>query len=442
MNTALNNILSELCKNIATPTAKAINPEALNQRLLEQIEIRDYPYPELHCTHKEALGIGEDCVSCQQVQYETYQSRFQILCKEHGLQHTHTLKAAFDCYHTLITRYFLTECDRLLSQIHEACLARGTWSMFYFMAIQAFSFLRFKQGRYQESVDFFNQQIEIEGPNDIIFENMALAYSRLNQKQQASTCYAEAYLMIQEKSKNEERLATLLVGLSTVLEQPQDALVVLEEGLRLLNLKYSSPHSLMAKTLSAMGDYYMKLHQYREAEQAYQRAVSIFIDTCGKDTPLTSTALQKHGESLIACNKIAEGIKTLIDALNVWNAVDPASFDATSVAQIMIFLNEQMKTNTSLISHNRLQGILQRLEQKIVTTETLNNSLNDLCLLKFIYEWHALNKDITKTMRTCQLLQNLLEQMDEKELGETAPYRKMLLEQTNAILNLSKTIKK
>lgn len=444
-NSRLANIISALCQNVPVPLIQEKSAEMQSQRWLEQVEMQSYPYSEITCPHQAALGIAEDCVNCQQKQYETYKSNFQTLANEQGLNHTHTLKAAFDYYHTLITRYFLTECDALLTKIYPTCQERGVNSLFYFMAVQALSFLRFKQGRYQEAAEFFNKQIEVEGPNDIIYENMALCYSRLNQEAQARRCYGQALLLIQQQSSsNADRMATLLLGLSTALNTPEEALIVLEESRQLLQAKYGTAHSLVAKTLSAMGDYQMKLQQSEKAQISYQEAVQIFLDTCGKDTPLTSNAMQKQGDALLALNKIPEAIQSFLRALDVWNQVDPISFDSSAVAKIILFFNEQMKKNSNAIrTHKKnIQQALQTLAHKIAQSEILSQDLNTLCLLKFVYEGHLFSQDIANAIKYCQLLNDCLVKLDDQQLGELAQYKKMLLDETKTILSLAQTIKR
>lgn len=438
----IDKILSNLCHGIEIPKIKNTSNENAAQRLIEQVEINNYSYQPIICQHLEEKGIGEDCVECQQKQYETYKSRFYQLAEEKGVEHTHTLKAAFDYYSTLITRYFLTECDELFNQIYPSCIARGAWSVYYIMAIQALAFLRFKQGRYQESLEYFHKQVDALGPNEMIYENMALAYSRLEKFAEASACYAQAILLIRQKPSEQQQFSTLLMGLATVLDNTEDSLTVLEESMRLLKMRFDKPHSLMAKTLSAMGDLYLKRNDKLAAEKCFNEAVQIFIETCGIDTPLTSNAMNKHAKSLLLLGKNQEACKVFSDALSVWIKVDDASFDSNRVVEALLFLKEEgLKIN-----HNKLPEstviIIENLQKKIIVSPVLSNDLNSLCLLKFIYELFIMNQDFSRAMTSCQLFVEHLEKLNKENLGEFKVHRDNLLQEAASILSIMQTLKK
>ncbi|HEX2549609.1 MAG TPA: tetratricopeptide repeat protein [Gammaproteobacteria bacterium] len=430
----LNTILTHLCHGIDIPQIDAKEDTHQAERLIEQVESQAYPHPLLTCEHQAEQGIGEDCVACQLLQYQTYQARFLALVNEKGYENSHTLKAAFDYYSTLITQYRLTECDELLDQIFSHCIARGSWSMYYVMAIQARAFLRFKQHRYQESIAYFHEQIDLLGPNEKIYENMALAYSRVNQLDEAAKCYARAILMIREKPLEEQKFATLFMGLSTVLENSEDALTVLAASMDILKQIYDKPHSLMAKTLSAMGDLHVKREEMSEALRCYAEAVKIFIDTCGLETPLTSTALNKYGKTLLQNQQNTEAQKVFIDALNVWVKLDDATFDGNLVLEaLMIFMD---KKNDEVLS------VLPLLQNKILNNDKFRKDLNMLCLLKFVYQIYILNGKITEGYQSCKIFKENLVALDEKNLQELAPFREKLIKESEEILRLMETIKR
>lgn len=441
--TRLNSILEKLCEGIEVPQVKDESSQIHNQEyLLEIIESQNYPYSLLHCPHLEEKGIGEDCVECQFQQYETYKSRFLTLAAEKGNEHVHTLKAAFDYYSSLITQYRLTECDELLDKIYSTCVSRGNWSSFYILAIQARAFLRFKQGRYEESLDYFHKQIDLQGPNQIIYENMALAYSRLNQPNEASTAYARAILLIRQQSQDNQKLATLLLGLSTVLENPEDALAVLEESLKMLQIRYDKPHSLMAKTLGAMGDLHMKQQNLIKAEKCYSEAVRIFIDTCGLETPLTSNAMHKHARSLTLLNEKQKAIDTFIESLNIWAKVDNDSFEPNAIVEALLTLTKIYEDDPSLGKmSNELILALESIQRKIENS-SLADDLNTACLLKFITEMYIRAGDIPRAIACSKSFRGCLLKLNPQTLGELAPYRDKLLEETTQLLRIMETIKK
>jgi len=437
----LNKILSKLLEGIDTPKIHEERADNERERLVEFIEVKNYPYALIHCPHQKEKGIGEDCVECQILQRETYQAHFKLLAVQKGLTHPHTLKAAFDYYSTLIAQYRLTECDELLDKIYSICLERGNWSTFYIMAIQARAFLRFKQGKYLESLDYFNMQLEALGPNERIYENMALAYSRLANYQQASICYAQAILLIQQKPLDQQEFSTLLLGLSTVLDNMDDALIVLEESMKLLQAKYDKPHSLMAKALSAMGDLYIKKNDIIAATTCYEKAVRIFIDTCGYETPLTANSLNKQAKSLLLLDRKIDAINTYIAALKVWVKVDSESFEASAVVEALLMLMQEYQKTTALgKAPDDTIVILELLQDKIKDNPILRNDINTICLLKFIAELYILNKDIPRAIICCRLFKNCLSELDSVSLGEYEPYRRKLLAESILLLEMLEKI--
>ena len=437
----LNAILKKLCRDIETPTRRESDQSHEKERLVEYIENQNYPYPPIHCEHQAQKNIGEDCVECQQKQYDTYRERFFLFIKEKGYEHTHTLKSAFDYYSTLITQYRLKECNELLDMIYPHCIARGEWSTYYIMAIQARAFLRFKQKKYQEAIDYFNMQIEALGPNELIYENMALAYARLHQPKEASTCYAHAILLIQQKPIENQQFATLFISLSLVLDNIEDAFTVLNAGMELLKIKYHhQPHSLMAKTLTAMGDLHSKREDIHAAEKCYAEAVQIFIDTCGYDTPLTSSAMTKHAGSLVLLNNKEKAADIYLTSLDIWVKLDDEIFDIQMILESLLFFIKN-KDYCKDIPSEKLFSTLELLQNKIVNSPLFSHDLNALCLLKFVYELFILHGNISLAISCCKLFENSLKKLNEEHLKKLFPYRDQLLQETQSLLKIMESIK-
>lgn len=438
----LNSILAEVCKGVDAPVIREPAQGYEKECLIERLEMQSYPHPSLECPHLEELQIGEDCTDCQFLQYEAYKSRFLALVKEKGYDHTYTLKAAFDYYSSLITQYRLSECDELLDEIYEACVSRGSWSAYYIMAIQARAFLRFKQGRYQESIDYFKLQLETLGPNESIYENMALTYTRLNDTGEASICYARAILLIQQKPLEQQKFSTLLMGLSNVLNSVDDSLAVLEASMDLLKAQYDKPHSLMAKTLTAMSDLHMKRQDFAAAEACCREAVTIFIDTCGYETPLTSNAMTKHGEILLLLNDNSEALQVFINALEIWARVDDQSFDSNMVLKgLMALRNKSESADLADPQQEKIKQILVPLADKINNSAFLSQDLNMLCLLKFIYELDIVYGNIPQAISCCLGFIESLGRLDDASLGELSSVKNQLEHEAREILAIMQTIK-
>jgi tetratricopeptide (TPR) repeat protein len=306
------------------------------------------------------------------------------------------------------------------------------------MAIQARAFLRFKQGQYEDALRYFHQLIEIMGPNEQIYENMALTYSRLNDFKEATICYARAILLIRQKPPEEQKITTLLLGLSTVLDDPNEALIVLNESLRLLKLQYDKPHSLMAKTLSGMGDLQVKRHDLKAAGECYAEAVKIFIDTCGYETPLTANAMNKQAKNLLAQQRNAEAIQLFLDALQVWIKVDAHSFEPNAILEALL----AFRTLAEEIPSAQIISILDALKDKIAHTNMLSHDINTLCLLKFIYELYIIKGDIPRAEACCCLFRDLLVNLDERQLGANISHRNQLLDETIQLLSIIEKIPK
>ncbi len=439
-DTKLTTILKKICEGVEVPNAKELSVED-SEHPIELIEIRNYPLPPITCPHLEEKGIGEDCVECQHKQYAIYKQRYVDFVKENGLEHTHTLKAAFDYYSNLITQYRLTEGDELLDQVYPFCITRPKSSSFHILAIQSRAFLRFKQGKYQEALEYFEKQLDILGPNDTIYENMALVYSRLGQKKEAAIAYARAILLILKNPQEKQRFATLLMGLSNVLDNTDDALTVLETSLQLLKERFDKPHSLMAKALGAMGDLYMKKKDYNAAEKCFNEAVNIFISTCGYDTPLTSNAMNKYANVLLMMGSSEKAQQTYLESLKVWSQVDNHSFDANGVAEALINLSKGIQANAlqkTSLKKNIL--IIESIQKKITDNSILADDINSLCLLKFIYEIYIILGDISRAKTCCIAFKNDLEKLDTAQLGSYISYRDKLLEETKQILTLLESI--
>lgn len=428
-------ILAKLCESVVVPQITILTNNHQDKYLIECMETQNYPYPMLHCQHLEEKNIGEDCVECQHEQYETYKLRFHSLAAERGYDNTHVLKAAFDYYAALITQYRLTECDELLNTIYSVCISRGTWSTYYVSLIQALAFLRFKQGRYRESIEYFNKQLEIQGPHEGVYENLALSYAKLQQNKQASLCYAYAIHLIRQKQIEKQRPVTLLMGLAVVLENSEDAMALLQEALILLRDRYDKPHSLMAKTLTAMGDLHLSRQDIAAAEACYDEAVRIFIDTCGFETPLTAKAMSKHASILFISGYNDQAMNVFLNSLRIWIKVDDQSFDSSSAAEALMVFNKEKFFSEELLM------VLDLLRNKLVMSPFFENDLSTVCLLKFVTEIYILNKDFSRAIFCCQSFIDCLNKMNEEKLGENAPYRKQFLAEMNELLCLMETIK-
>lgn len=263
-----------------------------------------------------------------------------------GLADPKTLDAVFAVFDQWIALYKLTECDQMLTEVMPVCKARGRNDTYNIKAIQAMAFLRFKQFRFQDSLNHFLELKELLPPCSALLENTGHAYNSLQDSANAEKCFLEAvkYASIEEKAGRSTNKGGILLGLGLVKQKnhkSKEALPFLQQGLAWYKEKHpaaSGDHSLVAKSEMYVAEALEDLGELQRAEGHFREAVRIFRVTCGSESPLTATALSHLGRVLLALEKHAEAEEVLFEALQRNVDVDIFSVNVSTVAQVLVQL--------------------------------------------------------------------------------------------------------
>jgi len=247
-----------------------------------------------YCPHRAALGSAEPCFACQEATYARGKEKLRVLEQTRGKDDVATLEAMFDFFHALITSYRLSECDEVLSRFFDACKKRTLKEKndtFYIQMIQATAFLRYKQSRFKECCELFEEMQTLIGLNDRLLENMGNAYNSIGDYKKAQECFHKALEVIDLKPPEEQARCNrggILLGLAMIQKSAgnfQDALKTLLEGLQVLQQRNKGDHSIVAKASSYVGEVLEELGRFDEAEPYYVESVRVFRLTCGDNSP-------------------------------------------------------------------------------------------------------------------------------------------------------------
>lgn len=291
-----------------------------------------------------------------------------------GYENTMVLDVLFQAFGELIKEYRLTECDALLSDARASVEARGREDDYYVQMVQALAFLRFKQFRFAEAVEHFEEMRQVVGANAFLLENTGHAYNSLGDQEAAERCFSEALALID--AAQEAALADLLaqrpqlagsvqaadmrvpeaanrggllMGLGLVLHRTarsEEGLVLLREARAFYEARAAAdpPHRsadnrvLVAKAAVSVAGALAKLGRLEEAAASYREAVDTFASECGRVNPLTADAIRKLGLLLVEQGREVEAEAAMSEALELSVAVDVFSVNVFNLAELVITL--------------------------------------------------------------------------------------------------------
>lgn len=299
---------------------------------------------------KVETNIGEDYGHCLSRETKLIK-RYASLTEKSGLENEQTLKVAFELIHMWLNFYKLSPCNELIEEVWPACKAKfddkseQTW---YVKAIQSRAFLRFKQFRYQEAIDLFQEQREIMGPSAQLCENMGHTYNRLGEYDRAEASFKEALGLIDDPNTGAgANKGGILLGFGSMLQKmgkAKQALAIHSQALAFYQKKYeNSPHSLVAKSLVAVGSTLESLDQHDDACQKFEEAVDIYTKTVGEQTPLTANAVGCLGNALMKANKFERARKMLSRSFVLY-----VSFDTLDLIRVLDILKLIMTTHSKI----------------------------------------------------------------------------------------------
>merc|ERR1712137_135398 len=395
-NTQANDVAEETAtKNNQPVKIKQADLEQYNH-LLAQIDIPKATLPDeailalkmgYGCVHSP----GEACPPCHQAFYEWLKNLYLTFKKQLGLEHELTLNSLIDCAYEYIKAYQLTLCDQLLMEGYDTCKARGTDDSFYIKMIQALAFLRFKQSRFQDAVDLFEEMRVLLGPNPSLLENTGHAYNSIGDQENAQRCFTEALELCSLDPSHKAHKGGLLLGLGLVKTRRgnlEGGLAELKEALQwYIDDLAGQDNALIAKAHVSVAGTLEQMDRHEEAEPHYKEAIRIFKATCGEVNPLTADALRKMGLCLREQQKWEEAYDTLSESLVSNVGIDTFAINLANIAEIMITLMqiqeelphtaEQEKMFIGLVRHALLRLLQANPE---ITSNPNFNFLFQLCI--------------------------------------------------------------
>lgn len=379
----LSDVLAEIIKKNANykkkkPMAMKLSKEEETNNLkivIEEAQIKQENPDEIMCPHQAKMGTGEACVPCQTVHYEQCKKKYHDLKKQKGLSDIYTLHAAFEFFSPLITQYKLSECDEVLSEVYDACIKRGKCSKYYIKITQSMAFLRFKQGKYQDSIKYFKEMEDVMGDSERISENLGMAYCSVNDYVNAELAYGKAINISIEKKLDESHRTTLYMALSNIFRHNNEfkkALCVLTGSLRLVYKKYKADHSLAAKSMGSIASILEEMKEHKLAKGYYRETTRIFIITCGFNTQLTSNAFYNWGNLLNKLKERKNATKVFLKSLKSYSQIDPYSIELGKITMMLMQLNNICEDE---INKKKILGYCEIIEKR-----TLTNKLDDLAI--------------------------------------------------------------
>jgi len=275
------------------------------------------------------------------------------------------LEVAFELIHMWLGFYKLSPCNELIEEVWPECKKKfddKTDQQWYVKALQSRAFLRFKQFRYQEAIDLFQEFMDIMGPSAQLCENMGHTYNRLGEYDKAEASFKEALSLIDDpKAGVGANKGGILLGFGSMLQKmkkSQQALAIHTQALAFYEEKYKdSTHSLVAKSLVAVGSTLESLDKYDEACEKFNKAVDIYTQTVGEQTPLTANAVGCLGNAYMKAGKYADARKMLARSFILY-----VSFDTLDLIRILDILKLIMTTHSKIGS-----GIDQACYREYVT---------------------------------------------------------------------------
>ena len=120
---------------------------------------------------------SNDTADRHKSEMEQNRKTFHVLRTAIGLDNKVALQAAFALVDSYIGLYLLNEADALLSEILPSC--KKVDPMFQAKGLQAAAFILFKQQRFREAVEMFEQFEKLSGKSSTLSENMGHCYNAL-----------------------------------------------------------------------------------------------------------------------------------------------------------------------------------------------------------------------------------------------------------------------
>lgn len=273
-------------------------------------------------TAKANDGDVEELVELQVQEEARLETLFTSMCDHPGLDNEETLTVFFKLFDMWIQLYRLNKCAEALEKVVPICRKRG--GQLHIRGVQALAFTLWKQSKFRDSIELFQEIEELMGPSAALCENMGHTYSSLGDFQKASEYFHRSIDCIAEEEKCGKKSgdkAGVLLGLGLIedrLGHLDKALPICRESQRLFRERAcGKPSSLIAKAGMSIAKILLKIAKdeqddelrvalEEEAVSCQHENVEIFEITCGADSPLTASALRGLGEALMRRQRFTE----------------------------------------------------------------------------------------------------------------------------------------
>lgn len=331
-----------------------------------------------HAAPVEVKKSGEDYGQC--LKKETILiKKYATLIEEKSLDDPETLKIAFELVHMWLGFYKLSPCNELLDEVWPSCKKKfddKSDQQWYVKALQSRAFLRFKQFRYQEAIDLFQEFRDLMGPSAQLCENMGHTYNRLGEFDKAEIAFKEALNLIDDpKLGADASKGGILLGFGSMLQKmkkSKEALAIFIQALEFYKNKYGAdPHSLVAKSLVAVGATLESLERYPEAVEKFQESVDIYTKTVGEQTPLTANATGCLGNALLKNKQFEQARQMLARSFILY-----VSFDTLNLVRILDILKLILETHSKIgsgIDQSCYQGYVPGVSQLVANIKAQKN---------------------------------------------------------------------
>eukprot|EP00468_Gymnochlora_sp_CCMP2014_P009684 CAMPEP_0167762056 /NCGR_PEP_ID=MMETSP0110_2-20121227/12531_1 /TAXON_ID=629695 /ORGANISM="Gymnochlora sp., Strain CCMP2014" /LENGTH=511 /DNA_ID=CAMNT_0007648839 /DNA_START=27 /DNA_END=1562 /DNA_ORIENTATION=+ len=311
----------------------------------------------------------------------TITNQYKTHKKNHGLKHDLTLKAAFQLMDICIGQYKLDKIDRILLEIKDVC--SDTSSSWHTKYIQMKAFCRWKQSKFKEALELFEEMKLKIGKSSKLFENMGHTHNSLGNYEKAQQCFQEALHLVDVELKMNPQADShkggLYMGLGIVKKRQGKVKEGLEDLLKSLKWYQDTtgpkPHSLVAKAHMSIGHAYEELKEFKKAASHMESAVDIFYRTCGNESPLTGGARGSLGKVYVELNMPQKAWDSLVaafknevkhDSLKVFTLFEHASliyklYSSKSVKNVDAGeLMPSLKTLDTLLGAQMKVGLVKR----------------------------------------------------------------------------------
>lgn len=278
------------------------------------------------------------------------EARYQKLFSEKGLDSEDTLETFFALFDNCIQLYRLNKLSDYLEEVVPACRKRT--DKYKLKAIQALSFVRWKQSRFKEALPLFHEMEDIIGKGAALCENIAHTYNSMGDYEKAEDYFRQALRFIEsEHGSNRGNRGGVLLGLGLVrdrLGKHAEALPVILKAYEFYKERArGAPASLQAKAGISCAKLHAKLGNLPKAEAFIREAVGMYEVTCGETSPLTASAYHELGKCLWAQRKRHDAQKALQRSYELESMKD--AWDLVTLLEIHnLLMDTHLKETTSI----------------------------------------------------------------------------------------------